>query len=176
MTDTAPHATRRSALTIAAEVAVLLMVAAVLARLGHDALKPPPPPPPLPKVGGMIWTSYANNNAAHFGFTNLTTDTRVACTKGVVTATQSRISIESVVVCTGEVKPNTTVNLDATWPKGSPDDICNKEGSFGKVLDWSKCEFTHQEVPPALTVSPALSNPGAVAAASALAPASADHP
>ena len=37
---------------------------------------------------------------AHFGFTNLTSEVRVACTKGVVTSTQSKISIESSVVCT----------------------------------------------------------------------------
>lgn len=120
MNQVAPHTARRSALTIATEIGMLLMATAVVVRLGYDALKPAPPPPPLPKVGGMIWTSFANNNAAHFGFTNLTTETRVACTKGVVTATQSRVSIESAVVCTGEVKPNTTVNLDATWPKGDP--------------------------------------------------------
>jgi len=102
----------------------------------------------------MVWSSFANNNGAHFTFTNITPDVRVACVRGIVTATQSKISIESLVVCSGEVKPNATVTVDATWPKGSPEDICNKESTFGKTLDWSKCEFTHSDVAPAVATSP----------------------
>ncbi len=160
------------------EIAVLATATLLVGRMAYEALKPPPPPPPQPKVGGLAFTSYANNNASHFGFTNLTTDVRVACMKGVVTAAQSRISIESSVVCTGEMKPNTTLTLDASWPKGSPEDICNKEGTFGKMLDWSKCEFTHVEVAPALPpvgvgFAGAPSGGSAVASASAAAAAAA---
>jgi hypothetical protein len=148
MTELVQPRPRRSLLTVATEISVLVTVAVLLGRMGYEALKPPPPPPPHPKVGGMLWTSHANNNVAHFGFTNLTSEVRVACMKGVVTAIQSKVSIESSVVCTGDVKPNTTMNLEASWPKGSPEDICYKEGTFGKLLDWSKCEFTHVEVAP----------------------------
>lgn len=55
----------RSVLTVVMETAVLLTVAIVLGRMAYEAVKPPPPPPPLPKVGGMQWTSHANNNLAH---------------------------------------------------------------------------------------------------------------
>ena len=44
------------------------------------------------------------------------------------------------------------MNLDASWPKGSPEDICYKENSFGKSMDWSKCEFTHVDVAPVFPV------------------------
>lgn len=141
-------------LTIVAELALVAAVLLYAGRTAIDALRPPPPPPPSPRVGGMVWSSFANNNGAHFAFTNLTPDVRVACVKGIVTAMQSKISIESLVVCSGEVKPNTTVTVDATWPKGSPEDICNKETSFGKTLDWSKCEFTHVDVAPAVATPP----------------------
>ena len=164
----------RSVLTVVMETAVLLTVAIVLGRMAYEAVKPPPPPPPLPKVGGMQWTSHANNNLAHFAFTNLTPDVRIACTKGVVTAIQSRVSIESSVVCTGDVKPSTTVNLDASWPKGSPEDICYKEGTFGKLLDWSKCELTHVDVAPVFPGVGAV--PGGAAVAAATASSSAERP
>lgn len=149
---------RRAALTVIAEVALIVTALVIVARTAVDAMKPPPPPPPPPKVGGMAWTSFANNHSAHFGFTNLTPDVRVACMKGVVTSTQTRVSIESQIICTGEVKPNTTVSVEASWPKGSPEDICYKESSFGKTLDWSKCEFTHQDVPP-VVILPGVSSP-----------------
>jgi hypothetical protein len=141
---------RRSLLTIAAEVLVIIAATLVIGRTTIDALRPPPP---APKIGGMTWTSYATNNAASFAFTNLTTETRVVCVKGVVTSKESRISIESLPICSGEVKPNSSVRIEASWPKGSPDDICNKEGTFGKVLDWSKCTFTSEEVTPAGVVA-----------------------
>lgn len=163
---TAPRESR-PILTMVMEVAVLVTAAIVLGRMAYEALKPPPPPPPSPKLGGMSWTSHANNNAAHFGFTNLTPEVRVACVKGIVTALQSKVSIESSVVCTGEMKPNTTLTLDASWPKGAPDDICYKENSFGKVLDWSKCQFTHEDVAPVLVPAGVASSAPPRASASA---------
>ncbi len=96
----------------------------------------------------------------------LTPEVRVACVKGIVTALQSKVSIESSGVCTGEMKPNTTLTLDASWPKGSPDDICYKENSFGKVLDWSKCQFTHEDVAPVVVPAGAASAAPASASAS----------
>ncbi len=172
MTEATEHRAHRSPLTIVTEVAVLAGVVFFLGHLAYEALKPAPPPPPRAMVGGMNWTSHANNGAAYFSFTNLTTEVRVACTKAVVTATASKVSIESSVVCTGEMKPNTTVHLEASWPKGSPDDICFKESTFGKVLDWSKCELTHQDVAPVFPVTP----PTLGAPSAAVSSASATHP
>lgn len=164
--DATTSATRRSPLTVATEIVVIVAAVVLTGRAARDALRPPPPPPPAPKIGGMAFTSHANNQVAHFGFTNLTPDVRIACMKGIVTAIQSRVSIESQIVCTGEVKPSSTVSVDASWPKGSPDDICYKESSFGKTLDWSKCEYTSQAVDPVLPQAGGA-GPIAVAAGSA---------
>ncbi len=140
---------RASPLTIVTQVLVIMAALTIMSRAAIDLLRPPPPPPPV-QVGGMAFTAFATNNAASFAFTNITSDIRVACVKGVVKSIATGIRLESLPVCSGEMKPNTSVRFDASWPKGNPEDICYKDTQYGKHLDWSKCTFDAEELPPAL--------------------------
>ena len=70
--------------------------------------------------------------------------------QGVVGSTTGT-KVESHLVCTGEVKPHSTVSLDSPYRVGAVLEICNKT-SFGdtKVVDWSKCSFDVVDVTAAM--------------------------
>ena len=90
----------------------------------------------------LSYTSNSSVEAAHATLTNRNGIPAVACLKGVVSSATTGTKVESHVVCTGEIKPYSTVAIDAPYRVGSVLEICNKQG-FGdnKLVDWSKCTF-----------------------------------
>jgi hypothetical protein len=93
-------------------------------------------------VDGLSMHSHTNAEAAHITFTNRGATTAWACVKGVVSSSPTGTQVASHIVCTGDVKPHSTIVLDAPYRVGAVLEICNKIG-FGdvKLVDWSKCSF-----------------------------------
>lgn len=55
---------------------------------------------------------------------------------------------ESAPVSTGEVKPRTTIVLEAPYQVGAAEELCSgSPDRFGNThLDWSKCSFTTEKL------------------------------
>ncbi len=64
------------------------------------------------------------------------------CFVPVVIAKTGSKKVTGAVVCTGELKPKTTVNLSAPYEPGAVLEICGRDQQFGRVPDWSLCDFT----------------------------------
>jgi hypothetical protein len=110
----------------------------------------------LSKPGSMESLAFANGEAAHITFTNPGTDTLFQCVRGVVKNKQGLTlgpggvaSTKSMPVCTGDVKPHSTVELAAPFPVGAVRDLCSspsdplgpKDSLGSKQVDWALCSF-----------------------------------
>lgn len=95
-----------------------------------------------PKGGGASLTYQASTNGeqASVTFTNLNKYTAYACVQGVVTSAAGA-KAETAVVCTGDMKPHSSVHVLAPYKIGAVVAICHKQTAVGNVLDWSGCEF-----------------------------------
>lgn len=101
------------------------------------------------RAGEVEMSSYTNAHSAHFTFTNLNGFPAEACVRGVVRPKgKAGPTAESAPVCTGELKPRTTVVLEAPYRVGAVESLCSGEPDrFGNTrLDWSRCEFTTDSV------------------------------
>jgi hypothetical protein len=95
------------------------------------------------QAGEIKQSAYTNGDAAHLVFTNLNPFTVETCVLGVVAKKGGGAQVKSVPVCTGEMKPRTTVVLEAPYPVGAVKDLCSGEPDrFGlRSLDWDRCTF-----------------------------------
>jgi hypothetical protein len=81
-------------------------------------------------------------------FTNLGSEPIFTCGQGVLQNKEvPALHLKSLVLCSGRLDPGETRTVDAPWVGGFADDICNKENSFGKILDFSKCTFQVEAAP-----------------------------
>jgi len=64
------------------------------------------------------------------------------CFAPVVMNSQSGEKVTGAVVCSGELKPKSTVTLSAPYSPGAVLRICGREERFGRTVDWSQCSFT----------------------------------
>lgn len=96
----------------------------------------------IAKPGSMENSAYTNADAAHVTFTNMSSGTLYQCVRGVVTNKAGK-STKTVAVCTGDVKPHSTVELVAPYHVGEVRDLCSgRADQFGiKQLDWDLCTF-----------------------------------
>lgn len=75
-------------------------------------------------------------------FTNLEKEAVITCAEGRLQNKEvPALRLKSQVLCSGKLLPGETKTVSAPWIGGFADDICNKENSFGKSLDWKKCDF-----------------------------------
>jgi hypothetical protein len=90
---------------------------------------------------GKLDTSASTNAmGAHVTLTNTTTTTRFACFRGVVKrANGASAPVYSATVCSGDLKPHTTIALEAPYDPGAVERICSAEGTHS--IDWDLCTF-----------------------------------
>lgn len=100
-----------------------------------------------PRPGKLEQSSYTNGEAAHVTLTNLNAFDVESCFRAVVTA-KAGGRVTSVPVCTGAMKPRTTIVLEAPYEIGAVEALCPAESDRFNIrrIDWSKCSFTTEEV------------------------------
>lgn len=75
-------------------------------------------------------------------FTNLSDKPISTCVRGkLFQKAAPGVKLDSLVMCTGRLNPTESRVVTGPWLGGFADDICYKQNDFGKLLDWSKCEF-----------------------------------
>jgi hypothetical protein len=101
----------------------------------------------MASTGGLEISSFSSTDAALLTLTNRTKKNQFACLKGVITHNTSKNQVESLPVCTGEVKPMTSVSLQAPYPVGKVNQMCATKNQFGvTAFDWSQCTFSIADV------------------------------
>jgi len=93
-----------------------------------------------PSEARLLSTSSATAEKATATLTNLRGVPMFACLQGKVT-NKAGNGTETIVVCSGDIKPHTTVHVEAPFKVGAVLDLCNKASAYGKVLDWTDCTF-----------------------------------
>lgn len=82
-------------------------------------------------------------------FTNVGRTPIRTCSRGKLSLKDDpKLAMESVVMCTGRLNTTETKVVTAPWLQGFADDLCYSEGTLGKSLDWSKCEFSTEPFTP----------------------------
>lgn len=102
-----------------------------------------------PRPGKLETSSYTNAEAAHVTITNLNAFDVESCFRAVVTREDvAGGRVESVPVCTGLMKPRTTIVLQAPYRIGAVEALCPADNDRFNLrrIDWSKCSFTTEEV------------------------------
>lgn len=91
--------------------------------------------------------AYTNAEAAHVTVTNLNRFPVEACVRAIVEG-PAHGRVESVAVCTGEMKPRTTQVLVAPYQIGAVEKLCAGEPDrLGyTTVDWKKCSFTIEPI------------------------------
>lgn len=92
---------------------------------------------------GLEMSAYSTSEAAMVTMTNRKRLTQWACYRGQVTRKADRDKVFSAAVCTGEMKPMTTVTLSAPYPVGRVHKLCSREDNRLGIerFDWDLCEF-----------------------------------
>jgi hypothetical protein len=136
-------------IAIVACVAVTVAATAYLVRYVIDLVPAQKASETYGPSGQLERSSYANISGAHFTFTNLTRSTMQACTRGVLAAKDGTRTVRTVAVCTGDIKPRSTVTLDAPYARGRAEDACGGGSTLrgGRGLDWDDCTFDAEDVP-----------------------------
>jgi hypothetical protein len=84
-----------------------------------------------------------NRDTVTCTFTNTHKFPATTCVKGLLYQKEaSGVRLQALPMCTGRLMPAETKTVTSAWIAGFADDICNRDGYGGKVLDWSKCVFT----------------------------------
>ena len=138
-----PSPYKRGTLEAAAYIAVIV---GVIAFLGNSALEYRRAAGAAAAAAGekMLTHSVTNAVAASTTFTNMRGFTMHSCFKGRVTNKTTRAKVESMVVCSGDVKPYSTVTVEAPYDPGEVVRLCQGNSEAG--LDWDLCEFTFVEI------------------------------
>jgi len=140
-----PSPYKRGNLETAAYIAVIV---GVVAFLGNSALEYRRAAGAA--VGGasvrekMLTHSVTNAVAASTTFTNMRGFAMHSCFKGRVTNKTTGAKVESMVACSGDVKPYSTVTVEAPYDPGEVVKLCQGNSEAG--LDWDLCEFTFVEI------------------------------
>jgi hypothetical protein len=111
------------------------------------------------KPGPITYRASTSAVAAQITLTNLLDNvTRYACVRGVVERKGSSKTTETVEVCSGDLKPHSTVTLIAPYTVGAVEEMCSttKQTYFGdrKELDWDLCNFDISKVETVATPLP----------------------
>jgi translation elongation factor EF-1alpha len=118
---------------------------AALAYVGHfvSAMVP------VPIVPHEQLTNTANSSAeqANLVVTNTRSSPVIVCVKGIVSQKKNGLKAETIPVCSGEIKPHSTMTISAPYKVGQVKDICSDDSNrFGKILDWDLCNFNMADV------------------------------
>jgi len=98
-------------------------------------------------VGQVHHNCHTDNTTVTCTFTNLSERAIHTCTAGRIYQKEAHgVKLESVVMCTGRLDPAATRVITAPWVGGFANSICYRETTFGRTLDWDKCEFTTDPV------------------------------
>lgn len=100
----------------------------------------------LAKPGKLIYRASSSAQAANITLTNKEQFARYMCVKGVIASKKTGVKTESVEVCSGDLKPFTTVTLQAPYNPGAVHDLCSKtvfKPYIGETeeFDWDLCTF-----------------------------------
>lgn len=115
------------------------------------------------KVQEVHHNCYTDRTNVTCTFTNLSDRDVQTCTQGTLRQKEAvGVKLESVVICTGRLRPGETRSVSAPWVGGFADDICFKENAYGKTLDWGKCSFDTEpyDLPTVRKVSDAVEKAG----------------
>jgi hypothetical protein len=83
-------------------------------------------------------------------FTNLTSKAVEVCARGTILPKEDKTTrLESLVVCSGRIRPNETNSSFGPWKGGIAEDLCSTRSRWGNThLDWDKCDFEVDTVKP----------------------------
>lgn len=95
------------------------------------------------------YSAYTNVETAHVTITNLGPATRWTCIQAKVQTHKGGGHAQSVVVCSGDMKPHTTVNLEPPYHVGTVRDFCSDPpNQFGaRNVNWDLCTFDVVDAP-----------------------------
>jgi len=100
-------------------------------------------PPTWLNEKDMMNDCKTNRDTVTCTFTNTHNFPATTCAKGLLYQKEaSGVRLQALPMCTGRLMPAETKTVTSAWVAGFADDICNRDGYGGKVLDWSKCVFT----------------------------------
>jgi len=109
---------------------------------------------------GVPHTCYSDRTNVTCTFTNVSDRDVQTCTRALLRQKEATgIKLESMIICTGRLRPGETRNVVGPWVGGFADDICYSEKPYvGKLLDWSKCTFSSEpfDLPRARKVNAAV--------------------
>lgn len=143
-----PVRVRRDPLAVVAYVCVILATCGYGCQsVAHQISTAAERAAATPRPGKIDNSAYTNASAAHVTLTNLNLYPVKMCVKGVITP-RGGGPIESVPVCTGEMRPHTTIVLEAPYHVGAVEKACSSEPDrLGLThLDWSRCDFEMETV------------------------------
>lgn len=84
-----------------------------------------------------------DRTSASCTFTNVGKEPIFTCAAGSLQNKEvPELRVSSLVLCSGRLDPGTTRTVSSPWVGVFADDICSKETSSGRSLDWSQCTFT----------------------------------
>jgi hypothetical protein len=100
------------------------------------------------RAGELEIRAYSTGNAAHVTLTNLNAFDSDLCFRGVVATKKGLGKARSAIVCTGIMKPRTSVFLEAPYDPGAVESVCAGEtnGLGMRQIDWDRCTFTTEPV------------------------------
>jgi hypothetical protein len=100
------------------------------------------------RPGSMERSTFTNGEAAHFTLTNTSDAPLFQWLRGVVEGKSDGHKAKSVVVCSGDVRPHSTVTLEAPYRVGAVQELCQgKPDPYGhRYIDWTLCTFDVEAV------------------------------
>ena len=102
------------------------------------------------RAGDAQQSAYTDGEAAHVTLTNLNPFAVESCFRAVVSSATASAGAPavSVTVCSGVMKPRTTVALSAPYRVHAVSKLCSSEPDrLGMThLDWSRCSFELEAV------------------------------
>jgi hypothetical protein len=98
---------------------------------------------------------FANRDAVTCTFTNKAAMAVTTCVEGVLTPKSGPSNtLKSITICTGKLERLETKTVTGPWDGSFADEICYRDGQFGKQMDWSKCNFVTSGVNLAAIIPP----------------------
>ena len=147
------HDAAASARSLASEAVVAnaraKTVGSTLVEIEGD-VHPKPEPTVVEGLKHFTYSCATSAMQAECTLTNTKQTLLRVCLKGVIKRANSSATTESVVVCTGEVRPKETKTVSAPFPVGAVRSLC--PGDYGGVK-WDDCSFEMLDVTELLTKS-----------------------
>lgn len=98
-----------------------------------------------PREGALLSDANSNAYRAEITATNTSAhEVRYGCAVATVTHKKTGLQAKSLVVCTGPVRPHSSVTLDAPYAAGAVEHLCKDDGGS---FTWDVCTFEITKAP-----------------------------